>query len=200
MSLMEKLPNDAFKQMTFGAGIIMANFSPETATVQGTDILFATKGGLAFNATRDLQDMGADLDNCMEGAYQLQKAKPYQANVSGTAATVTPETIQRFLGNADVTTVGSAVKKITARNMLSFEDFKDLWVGVNYSEFNGEKNGGFCVIHLKHTLSMDGFGTKFAKDANGEFPFNFKAFYDLEKPDEVPFDVYIKAGTAEAGV
>lgn len=195
----EKLPTDAFKQMTFGAGIIASAFAPETGTLEATNILFATRDGNSFSATRELQDMGANLDNCMEGAYQLQKASPYQATTSGTAATVTPEIVKAFIGNAEVTTVGSTVKKITARNLLSFEDFNDLWLIVNYSEFNGEQKGGFVAIHMMHTLSMDGFSANFKKNANGDFPFNFKAFYDLAKLDEVPFEVYIMSGTSEAG-
>ena len=141
MSKYEKMPVRAFDKMTYGAGIILANFNPETGTVRAEDILYATKGGNAFSATRDITDMGTDIDNCPEGVMQLQKPKPYQANISGTAVTLDAEGTKDLLANAGVS--GDAVKKITPRDYFELNDFKDKWLVVNYSGDNSEETGRF---------------------------------------------------------
>ena len=195
MSKYEKMPIGAFDKMTYGAGIILANFSPETGAVKAEDILYATKGGNAFSATRDITDMGTDIDNCPEGVMQLQKTKPYQANISGTAVTLDAEGTKDLLANAGVS--GDAVKKITPRDCFEMNDFKDKWLVVNYSGDNAEETGGFIAFHLMNAINIDGMSANFAKEKNGEFPYNFKAFYDLDDLGTVPFEVYVKAGTAE---
>ena len=195
MSKYEKMPAGAFDKMTYGAGIILSNFDPETGTVRAEDILYATKGGNAFSATRDITDMGTDIDNCPEGVMQLQKPKPYQANISGTAVTLDAEGTKDLLANAGVS--GVAVKKITPRDYFELNDFKDKWLVVNYSGDNSEETGGFIAFHLMNAINVDGMNANFAKDANGEFPYNFKAFYDLDDLGNVPFEVYVKAGTTK---
>ena len=194
MSKYEKMPVGAFDKMTYGAGIILSDFNPETGTVRAEDILYATKGGNAFSATRDITDMGTDIDNCPEGVMQFQKPKPYQANISGTAVTLDAEVTKDLLANAGVS--GDAVKKITPRDYFELNDFKDKWLVVNYSGDNSEETGGFIAFHLMNAINVDGMNANFAKDANGEFPYNFKAFYDLDDLKNVPFEVYVKAGTA----
>ena len=196
MSKYEKMPIGAFDKMTYGAGIILASFDPETGTVSAENILYATKGGNAFSATRDITDMGTDIDNCPEGVMQLQKTKPYQANISGTAVTLDAEGTKDLLANAGVS--GDAVKKITPRDCFEMNDFKDKWLVVNYSGDNAEETGGFIAFHLMNAINIDGMSANFAKEKNGEFPYNFKAFYDLDDLETVPFEVYVKAGTAES--
>ena len=195
MSKYEKMPVGAFDKMTYGAGIILANFNPETGTVRAEDILYATKGGNAFSATRDITDMGTDIDNCPEGVMQFQKPKPYQANISGTAVTLDAEVTKDLLANAGVS--GDAVKKITPRDYFELNDFKDKWLVVNYSGDNSEETGGCIAFHLMKAINVDGMNANFAKDANGEFSYNFKAFYDLGDLGNVPFEVYVKAGTTK---
>lgn len=196
MARYTKMATDDFKHMTWDSGIILNDFDPETGEVVLTDISWATTGNNNFSTTRDLSDMGADINNCPEGTMQLQKAAPWQAQITGTAVTVTPTTVAEILGNADVDT--SDLTKIVPRNDLLLTDFADKWLVVNYSEFNGEKNGGFCAIHLMNALSIDGFSGDFGKNVNGQFPYTLKAFYDMDNMDTVPFEVYIKAGTEEA--
>ena len=100
-----------------------------------------------------------------------------------------------FLGNADIDT--SDTTKIVPRTDLLLSDFKDKWLLVNYSEYNGETKGGWVAIHLLNALSTDGFTGNFAKNANGQFPYTLRAFYDMDDMDTVPFEIYVKAGTAE---
>ena len=197
MSRYEKLPTDGFKHMTFGAGIVTSTFEPSTGAIDPTNILFATKGGNALAVTREMIDMGADLDNCPEGTKQLQKAKPYQINLTGTGVDINKEILGRMLSIKD-STVSPGIDKIELSNLIDLTEYKDIWLVLNYSEYNGETKGGFMAVHLLNTLSVDGFNATFKKDANGEFPYKFQAFYDMENIDAVPVEFYLKAGTAEA--
>ena len=193
-----KMSPEDFKHMAWDAGIILDDFDPQTGEVDLLKIRWATTGDNSFSATRDLTDMGADINNCPENTMQLQKANPWQAALNGTAVTVTAGDIAMLLGNADVEEITSTLSKITPRSELLISDFHNKWLVFNYSEFNGEKNGGFCAIHILNTLSVDGFSGSLGKNRNGTFPFNLKAFYDMEDMDRVPFDIYIQEGTAES--
>lgn len=126
---------------------------------------------------------------------QLQRANAWQAQLTGTAVTITTAEVAEFLGNADIDT--SDTTKIVPRTDLLLSDFKDKWLLVNYSEYNGETKGGWVAIHLLNALSTDGFTGNFGKNANGQFPYTLRAFYDMDDMDTVPFEIYVKAGTAE---
>lgn len=195
MAKFTKMNPDDFKHMTWDAGIIMDSFEPSTGTVTLSSIRWATTGDNSFSATRDLTDMGEDINNCPEGTMQLQRANAWQAQLSGTAVTITTAEVAEFLGNADIDT--SDTTKIVPRTDLLLSDFKDKWLLVNYSEYNGETKGGWVAIHLLNALSTDGFTGNFGKNANGQFPYTLRAFYDMDDMDTVPFEVYIKSGTAE---
>lgn len=195
MAKFTKMNPDDFKHMTWDAGIIMDSFEPSTGTVTLSSIRWATTGDNSFSATRDLTDMGEDINNCPEGTMQLQRANAWQAQLSGTAVTITTAEVAEFLGNADIDT--SDTTKIVPRTDLLLSDFKDKWLLVNYSEYNGEKKGGWVAIHLLNALSTDGFTGNFGKNANGQFPYTLRAFYDMDDMDTVPFEIYVKAGTAE---
>lgn len=70
---------------------------------------------------------------------------------------------------------------------------------VNYSDLNGDTNGGYVAIHLMNALNIDGFSGTFTKEGNGQFAYTLQAYYDMDDMDTVPFEIYIKAGTAENG-
>lgn len=195
MAKFTKMNPDDFKHMTWDAGIIMDSFEPSTGAVTLSSIRWATTGDNSFSATRDLTDMGEDINNCPEGTMQLQRANAWQAQLSGTAVTITTAEVAEFLGNADIDT--SDTTKIVPRTDLLLSDFKDKWLLVNYSEYNGETKGGWVAIHLLNALSTDGFTGNFGKNANGQFPYTLRAFYDMDDMDTVPFEIYVKAGTAE---
>lgn len=188
-------PTD-FKRMTWDAGIALNKFNPEDGSFELEDICWATTGNNSFSATHDLTDLGADINNCPENTMQLQRANPWAAQITGTAVTADAKLVAEFLGNADI--VDEALTHIVPRSDLSVNDFHDKWLVVNYSDLNGETKGGWLAIHIMNALSVDGFSGTFGKNGNGTFPYTLKAFYDMEDMDTVPFEIYIKAGEAEA--
>ena len=58
--------------------------------------------------------------------------------------------------------------------------------------------GGFIAIKLLNALSTGGFQLQTADKSKGQFAFEFTGHYSMSAQDIVPFEIYIKAGTAEA--
>ena len=103
---------------------------------------------------------------------------------------------KRLCGAADIGTTDTT--KVTPRNDLKDADFDDIWLVGDYSDKNGETNGGFIAIKLLNALSTGGFQLKTADKSKGQFAFEFTGHYSMSAQDTVPFEIYIKAGTAEA--
>lgn len=193
-----KMNPSAFKRMTWDSGIIVNDFNPTTGEIDLDDIQWETTGDISFSSTRDLTDMGAEINNCPENTMQLQKAQPWQAQITGTAVTITGDTIAAFLGNADANSPESGPVKVTPRSDLLLTDFADKWLIVNYSDLTGETNGGYAAIHLMNALSTEGFSATFGKNKGGQFPFTLKSFYDMEDMSKVPFEIYVLSGSSES--
>lgn len=189
-----KYPSTTFESIQLNAGIILKTFTPGTDTIDAKDIIGATSGGVNFVATPTYTDYGEDIDNVPKNTMELKRLDQIEATMSGTFATVTPSLGKSLVGAADL---DESSGKITPRNDLSTDDFEDLWWVGDYSNLNGEKNGGFCAIHMMHSLSTGGFQIQSGDRAKGQFAFTYTAHYSISEPDIVPFEIYIKAGTAE---
>lgn len=187
-----QIPETTFQQIQLNAGVLLKNFVPSTATVQNTDIIGATSGGVNFTAAPSFLDMGEDIDNCPKNMKELKQLDTWEIKMSGTFVTVTADVAKMMIGAADV-----ASEKITPRNDLKAEDFTDLWWVGDYSDKNGDKNGGFIAIHMMNTLSTGGFSIQSGDKAKGQFAFEFTAHYSMAEQSKVPFEAYVKAGTEE---
>lgn len=188
-----QIPADTFKQIVLNAGILLKTFTPNTGTFSASDIVGATTGGITFEATPTFSDFGEDIDNCPKNTMELKKLDSWEVKMSGTYVTLTAEIAKSVISAADISDI-----KITPRNDIDLSDFSDLWFVADYSNLNGETNGGFCAIHLLNALSTSGLKIQSSDKAKGQFAFEYTAHYSISKPDVVPFEVYIKAGTEEA--
>ena len=187
-----KIPETTFQNLQLNAGVILSDFNPETATVSNASIIGATTGGVNFTATPTFSDYGDDIDNCPKNMKELKKLDDWEISLSGTYVTVDANAVKALVGAADV-----SGNKITPRNDLKLTDFTDVWWVGDYSDQNGETNGGFVAIHMMNALSTGGFAIKSSDNGNGNFAFTYTAHYSMSAQDTVPFEVYVKAGTAE---
>ena len=185
-------PEDTFKQIQLGAGVILSAFDPETAEVALESIVGATSGGVNFSATPTFSDYGEDIDNCPKNMMELKKLESWEIKMSGSYVTVTPDSVASAAGAADV-----SGNKITPRNDLKTSDFKDLWWVGDYSDQNGDKNGGFVAVHMMNTLSTSGLKIQSTDKSKGKFEFEYTAHYSIADQTTVPFEVYVKAGAEE---
>ena len=188
-----QIPADTFKQIVLNAGILLKSFTPGTGTFSASDIVGATTGGITFEATPTFSDFGEDIDNCPKNTMELKKLDSWEVKMSGTYVTLTAEIAKSVISAADISDI-----KITPRNDIDLADFSDLWFVADYSNLNGETNGGFCAIHLLNALSTSGLKIQSSDKAKGQFAFTYTAHYSMDAQDTVPFEVYIKAGTAES--
>lgn len=188
-----KIPETAFQNLQLNAGVLLSEFNPETATVTNESIIGATTGGVNFTATPTFSDYGEDIDNCPKNMMELKKLDSWEISMSGTYVTVDVNAVKALVGAADV-----SGNKITPRNGLKLTDFTDVWWVGDYSDQNGETNGGFVAIHMMNALSTGGFAIQSSDNGKGNFAFTYTAHYSMEAQDTVPFEVYVKAGTAES--
>ena len=188
-----KIPETTFKNLQLNAGVLLSDFNPSTATVANEAIIGATTGGINFTATPTFSDYGEDVDNCPKNMKELKKLDSWEISLSGTYVTVDANAVKALVGAADV-----SGNKITPRNDLKLTDFTDVWWVGDYSDQNGETNGGYVAIHMMNALSTGGFAIKSSDNGKGNFAFTYTAHYSMSAQDTVPFEVYVKAGTAES--
>lgn len=191
-----KIPFDAFQKLQINAGILTTDFTPATGTIGEAGQIGATTGGVNFTATPTYSDFGEDIDNCPKNMKELKKLDSWEVKMTGTFVNADTAIAKRLCGAADIGTTDAT--KVTPRNDLKDADFADIWLVGDYSDKNGETNGGFIAIKLLNALSTGGFQLKTADKAKGQFAFEFTGHYSMSAQDTVPFEIYIKAGTAEA--
>lgn len=191
-----QIPTNTFKELQLNAGILTSNFTPATGTVEANNILGATSGGINFTATPSYTDLGDDIDNCPKNMMELKKLDSWEAKISGTFLTVNTTQAKSLLAAADIG--GSDTTKVTPRNDVALTDYDDIWWIGDYSDKNGATNGGYIAIHMMNALSTGGFQIQSGDKAKGQFAFEYTAHYSMDAADTVPFEIYIKAGTAEA--
>ena len=192
-----KIPTNTFKELQLNAGVLVSAFTPSSGTVTASNIIGATSGGVNFTATPEYTDFGDDIDNCPKNMKELKRLDNWTVEMSGTYLTVNTTVAKALVGAADID--GSDNTKIVPSNDIADTDFSDIWWVGDYSDKNGATNGGYMAIHLINALSTGGFQLQSGDKAKGQFAFTYTAHYSNTDPDKVPFEIYVKAGTAEAG-
>lgn len=188
-----KIPETTFQQLQLNAGVLLRNFDPASAEVDNADIIGATSGGVTFAAVPTYSDFGDDIDNCPKNMLELKNLDSWAITMGGSFVTVDTAAAQLLIAAAD-----AAENKVTPRNDITDEDFGDIWWVGDYSDKNGETNGGYIAIRMMNALSTGGFSLQTGDRAKGTFAFTFTAHYSMTAQETVPFEVYIKAGTEEA--
>ena len=191
-----KIPSDAFQKLQINAGILTTDFTPATGEIGVAGQIGATTGGVNFTATPTYSDFGEDIDNCPKNMKELKKLDSWEAKMTGTFVNADTAIAKLLCGAADIGSPDTT--KVTPRNDLKDADFDDIWLVGDYSDKNGETNGGFIAIKLINALSTGGFQLQTSDKAKGQFAFEFTGHYSMSAQDTVPFEIYIKAGTAEA--
>lgn len=191
-----KIPADTFQKLQLNAGIIATDFTPDTGAIGESGQLGATTGGISFNATPTFSDFGEDIDGCPKNTKELKRLDEWEVTMSGTFVSADTAIAKRLVGAADIGTTDTT--KITPRNDLAAADFENIWFVGDYSDKNGETNGGFVAIKLINALSTGGFQLQTSDKAKGQFAFTFTGHYSIAAQGTVPFEIYIKTGTEEA--
>ena len=196
MGQFKKLPANLTQTIVEGAGIITDSFDPSTGVIG--NILGATTGTLRFNPNPSYEDFAEDINNANNNTWQFKRVKGYDPVISGTYVNVTAALAAELSGAGDFA-VGDATRYIPS-HMLTASDFADRWFIVDYSDKNsGAANAGYVAIHIKKAMNTTGFQLETDKDKKGNFPFEYHGHYDASEPDDVPYEVIVKAGTNSMG-
>lgn len=195
MAKFTKLPTDAFENIQLNAGILLSDFDPTTATIKQESILGATSGGINFTATPSYSDFGEDIDNCPKNTKELKHIESIEVKMSGTFITMKASTAKMLAGSADIDAKDAT--HIVPRADIADSDFSDIWWIGDYSTKNGDKNGGYCAIHMMNGLNTGGFQIQSTDKAKGQFAFEFTGHFSISDVSKVPYEVFIKAGTEE---
>lgn len=193
-----KLPPDTFQKLVLNAGILVDAFTPATGVIG--NLMGATTGGITFNSNPTYTDFGEDVDNCPNNTMELKRIDQFDPAMSGTFLTLTAAVVKDLIGAADIA-VGDNTHVIP-RDHLIEDDFKEVWWIGDYSDINNDggtgssQSAGFLAVHLMNSLNTGGFQITSSKNAKGQMAFDFHGHYSLENIEEVPFEVYCKAGVA----
>lgn len=199
MAKFTQIPTDTFKKLQLNAGILTTEFDPATGALGASSIIGATSGGVSFEATPSFTDFGEDIDNCPKNTKELKKLDSWEAKMSGSFVTMDTNVATSVIGTAAVASDDST--KVVPRNSVEAQDFKNIWWVGDYSDINedGSSAGkaGFIAIKLINALSTGGFKIQSGDKAKGTFEFEYTGHYSSENIDTVPFELYIKAGSAD---
>lgn len=196
MAKFTRIPENTFGNLQLNAGVVASDFNTETGEIEETALLGATTGGVNFSATADWQDLGEGIDNAPRNVKELKKLLRWNVTMGGNFVTINPETTKRLIAAADIDSGNTAL--IKPRNDVLQEDFKDLWWVGDYSDINTGKKAGYVAIHMLNALNTGGFKLQSTDRDRGQFAFEFTGHYSIEAQDTPPFEVYVKAGEAEA--
>lgn len=199
MAKFTQIPTDTFKKLQLNAGILTAEFNPATGELNASNIIGATSGGVSFEATPSFTDFGEDIDNCPKNTKELKKLDSWEAKMSGSFVTMDTNVATSVIGTAAVASDDRT--KVVPRNYVEAKDFKNIWWVGDYSDINedGSSAGkaGFIAIKLINALSTGGFKIQSGDKAKGTYEFEYTGHYSSENIDTVPFEIYIKAGSAD---
>lgn len=193
-----QIPTDTFQTLQLNAGILIkgaTGFVPSTGVVTTANILGATSGGINVTCVPSFTDFGENVDNCPKNMKELKKLENWECTISGTFVTVNTTLAKMMLGAADID--GTDATKIVPRVDLDETDFEDIWFVGDYSDKNGNTNGGFVAVHMLNALSTGGFSLQTGDKEKGQFSVKFTGHVSIDAQEVVPMEFYIKAGTAE---
>lgn len=200
MAKFTQIPTDTFKKLQLGAGILTTDFDPATGALTASNIIGATSGGVSFEATPSFSDFGEDIDNCPKNTKELKRLDSWEAKMSGSFVTMDTNVATSVIGTAAV--AGDNPAKVVPRNSVDAKDFKDIWWVGDYSDVNDDGSSavkaGFIAIKLIAALSTGGFKIQSGDKAKGTFEFEYTGHYSTKNINTVPFEVYVKAGSAHA--
>lgn len=164
-----KVNPDAYKEIQFNACVLCTDFDVETGELDETDIFATTSGGISLEVVPTFTDLGENIDNVKSNTKELKRLSDWSVHASGTHATINESLAQRLLVASDISD-----GKITLRDFLKDEDFKDIWIVGDYGE-----EGNFIAVKLYNVINNEGLKMTTTNKDKGTFAFDYIAHSSL---------------------
>lgn len=175
---------EEFKNLQFGAGVLLKSFDPASPVVEDSAIICLTTGGISVTCTPKRVNDGADIDNVDDDVLEFERLTGWDCGLGFTSLSISPSALKLALGAADITDEDT-VTKIMPRTELKDTDFEDAWwVG-------DMKTGGMAAAKLANAFSTGGLALKTTKDGKGNLAVTLKGFRTLKDPNKVPMEFYV---------
>ena len=169
-----------------GAGVLLSSFDITAPSITPTNIIAATTGGITFNITPTVDDLGSDVDNCPEKTVELAYVSKYDVSLATTLLNLGNTGVTMALGASDMaenTTAG--VKAYTLRYNLETTDFQTMWW------LGGLADGRYLAAQLLRGFNTGGFSLKTTKNGKGQTAITITGFNTVSSPSVIPAVVYI---------
>ena len=176
----------AFKEIQVEAGVVVKYFDPSNPTLDRSNILFTTSGGITITAKPSYTDYFEDVDNVPNNTMEGKQVDDWECSLAFTALDTSAEGVRIQLGAADIDLTDT--NRITPRRDLKLSDFEDLW-------WVGDRaDGGLVAVQVLNALSTDGFTLKTTKKGKGTTSVTLTGHYSLDAVDTVPMNFYVIEG------
>jgi len=186
------LRKETYKSLQLNAGVMLVGLDLDdydnaaalkaalaTEIQDGTNLMGATRGGGTFNITRDIRQVEADgVRSAFVGSEIVDSADAY---LSTTILEITPEHVQKILGNADIDRTKPGHVVMTIRMAIDDADYLPsiVWVG--------DTSEGFMAIELLNAFNTADFAFTFADKNEGTASVEFHAHQeDVSSNDTIP--------------
>lgn len=195
MAAFSKIPVNTFEHLAPNAGMVLKHFNPADGSYAESDFLGATTGGLSVNVSTEYRDEGEDIDNCPKNTKELKRVDDVTVAASGTLVTIDEESAEWLMSHCDAVTANGVTKLVPRTNIDIENDFRELWIVLDYTNINTGNGAGFLVVHMMNVLSTGGFQLQTTDKGKTQFAFEFTAHFSLDAQDTVPYEVYMRKGS-----
>ena len=182
MAIVQQIPTDTFQNLAKGAGMLATTFTPSApSTLEPTNILCATSGGVNLKCTPTMVDHADGIDNAPLNMLELQEITDYTVEMSFTCKTVSITTLGLAMGLS-----ATSENNITPNHgMLTAEDVQDLWLIIPQTD---KKCFAACI---KNAFSTGGLDLQTENNGTGSLNVTLKGMYKMEEQDVVPLECYV---------
>lgn len=183
MAIVNQIPTDTFENLAKGAGMLAKNFTPSApATLEPTNILCATTGGVHITCAPTMVDHADGIDNAKTGLLEMQEVTMYEVGMEFTTVSITTDMLKMAMGKA---TVEGTNKVLPKHGTLTSTDVQDLWYIVPQTD---KKVFAACI---KNAFSTGGLDFQSENEGNGQLSVSLKGMYKTESQDVVPLECYV---------
>lgn len=173
-----KITKAQFDEMQTDAGVLLRSFNPSAPSIEDSDIICATTGGISLSIEPSIEDLSDDVYMMDSHTIEMMSITGYSVSADFTSLSSSAQMIGLALGAA------STSNGIVPRYELRNEDFQDIWwVGDRF-------DGGLVAVRFINALSDDGLSITAQPKGVGNLAVHITAHTSFDLGGAVPVEIY----------